>query len=175
MKLYPIFAATALTFSADPAQAFVQSPAEIAAEVAKCEALPATNTSENAINRTYSAITFLNALTKSPRLTFCSESQVRLFCTAGRCGVFFNSGKYGYDPTGCSQVRINNRVWSWCGTQPDSIAFAMWPYLVDGVEVATRIARWPGEMTNFREMPLKVRTAKIATYNASLGNSFRAK
>lgn len=169
MKLLASLAAAALVVTAGPAHAWQQPAADIAAEVAKCDAPPAMTTSQNAVNLTYSALTFLNTLHRSAELTSCWESQVRLFCNAGRCGVFFNSGKYGYDPTACSQVRINDRVWSWCGNQPAAIAFAMWPHLVDGAEVATRIARWPGQMTNFREVPVQVRSAKIATYNASLG------
>ena len=146
-----------------------QSPEDIAAEVAKCEVPPAPFVSQNSINLTHSALTTLQTLYRSSDLTTCWDSQVQLFCVAGRCGVFFNTGHYGYDPTGCSQVRINTRVWSWCGSQPDSIAFEMWPLLTDGAEVATRIARWPGQMSNFREVPAQVRAAKIATYDASFG------
>ncbi len=83
--------------------------------------------------------------------------------------MFFNTGKYGCDPTRCSQARIGSRVWGWCGSQPDSIAFEMWTFLTEGAEVASRIAQWPDRASNYREKPVYVKRSKIATYNTSLG------
>ena len=133
-----------------------------------CPDPPVPSVELNAVNLSHSAFLTLKTCSRSD-IFYAGDSQVNLFCVAGRCGVFFNTGKYGYDPTRCSQARIGSRVWGWCGSQPDSIAFEMWPFLADGVEVASRIAQWPDRTSNYREKPVYVKRSKIATYNASLG------
>jgi hypothetical protein len=165
--LLSVLGLTAL--SVPESSAFEQTTDMQDLEVEKCAKAPLPFISQDAINFSYSALTTLKTLSKNPQYIFCNESQVRLFCRAGSCGVFFNSGRHGYNPLECSRARIGSRVWDWCGDQPNNTARNMWEHLSDGVEVATQIARWPSGRTNFREIPLKVKAAKIATYNASLG------
>lgn len=131
---------------------------------------PRVSLSQNAVTLLYSGYTALRHQSgQSPNE--CFDSQVRLFCLNGSCGVFFDSGKYGYHPLRCSAVRISQRIWRWCGNQPDAVGLEMWPHLKDGVEVATRLSQWPEGVTNSREYPVQINRAKILTYNASLGSA----
>jgi LysM repeat protein len=129
---------------------------------------PRVSVSQNAVTLLYSGYTTLRRHSGQSR-NECYDSQVRLFCFNGSCGVFFNSGKYGYHPLRCNAVRISQKIWRWCGNQPDSVAFEMWPHLREGVEVATDLKLWPDGFTNTREYPLQVIRAKVLAYNASLG------
>jgi hypothetical protein len=133
-----------------------------------CPDPPTPSVTQNAVNLFHSAILTLKTCSRGD-VFYSGDSQINLFCVAGKCGVFFDSGRYGYHPLRCSQVRIGVRIWGWCGDQPNFIALEMWPFLIDGIEVASQIARWPSGTTNFREKPLYVKRSKIATYNASLG------
>jgi len=159
----------ALAASAQAAPDWVQSSQQAQAAIQECQKHLTPYVSRGAVDGRISAITHPKTLSVSSDFTYCSESQVRLFCMNGSCGVFFNSKKYGYDPTRCSRVRIGSRTWGWCGDQPASIAMEMWPHLKEGVEVATELAVWPSGTTNFREVLSNVQASKVATYNASLG------
>jgi LysM repeat protein len=129
---------------------------------------PRVSLSQNAVTLLYSGYTTLR-YQYGQLPNECFDSQVRLFCLSGSCGVFFDSGKYGYHPLQCSAVRISQRIWRWCGNQPDAVGLEMWPHLKDGVEVATRLSQWPEGVTNSREYPVQINRAKVLTYNASLG------
>lgn len=124
--------------------------------------------SRNAVTLLYSGlVTLRRHLVSSPNQ--CYDSQVRLFCFNGSCGVYFDSGKHGYHPLRCNAVRISQKIWRWCGNQPDAIAFEMCPHLDEGVEVATDLKLWPDGFTNKREYPVQLKRAKVLAYNASLG------
>lgn len=130
---------------------------------------PRLSVSQNAISFLYSGYAVLRQKISGRSNDECYDSQVRLFCFNGSCGVYFDSGKYGYHPLKCNAVRISQRIWKWCGNQPSTIATEMWNYLGDGVEVATNLSKWPDGFTNSREFPLHIKRAKILSYNASLG------
>jgi len=148
-----------------------QSPQEKLEIIKECNQARAPEIIEDSITLKKTASLKPRVLTVVAKdgFTFCVDSQVELNCTAGTCWVSFNTGEYGHDPIGCSKVRIGNKIWSWCGGLPDRIAKQMWPYLRDNVEVATQIARWPRQMSNFRETLKHVNRDKIYVHNASLG------
>jgi LysM repeat protein len=126
---------------------------------------------QNSISLLRSAYTNLRRVNANSSRQECFDSQVRLSCFNGSCGVYFNSGQHGYHPSKCNIVRISRQTWRWCGDQPVQVAMDMWKHLKDGVEVATNLIGWPSYYTNSREYPLEVNRAKILTYNASLGLS----
>jgi LysM repeat protein len=142
--------------------------------VYNCE--PRVQTMQNSVSLLTSAFTSLRGIyqvSANSGHKECLDSQVRLFCFNGSCGVNFNSGQHGYHPLKCSTVRISLQIWRWCGDQPVQVARDMWKHLKDGVEVATNLSRWPNDYTNSREYPQEINRAKILTYNASLGLSYQ--
>jgi len=88
----------ALAASAQAAPDWVQSSQQAQAAIQECQKHLTPYVSRGAVDGRISAITHPKTLSVSSDFTYCSESQVRLFCMNGSCGVFFNSKKYGYDP-----------------------------------------------------------------------------
>lgn len=137
--------------------------------VASYSCSPSLSVRQDAVSYMYSAYTVPRVQGSYGVGEKCVDSAVRLFCLSGSCGVFFDSGQYGYHPLRCSTVRISRKAWGWCGDQPVKVASEMWGHLRDGVEVATNLSLWPKDYTNLSERPMNINKSKILTYNASLG------